>query len=256
MFSTAVHEEATKAFEAGERELPHDQPHQAPQDGIQPLDESAASRRSPSSLRYGSSAAASICRFSARCRRRARCSAAWTRSSATANSGTTGWRASTRVFIGFVAAQLIGIPLGLAMATNRLTHDLTFPILEILRPIPPLAWVPTAIIFWPTTESSIAFVIFLGAFFTVVPERARRCAQHRRAVHPRGALARIEAQRHLLENRAPGDLAEHLHRNGDRHGDHLGGRGRRGDDRRQVGSRIFHVGFVRRRATTRRSSSA
>jgi NitT/TauT family transport system permease protein len=79
------------------------------------------------------------------------------------------WLASfNRVFIGFVAAQIIGIPLGLAMATNRLTHDLTFPILEILRPIPPLAWVPTAIIFWPTTESSIAFVIFLGAFFTVV----------------------------------------------------------------------------------------
>jgi NitT/TauT family transport system permease protein len=79
------------------------------------------------------------------------------------------WVASfRRVFIGFVAAQLIGVPLGLAMATSRLTHDLTFPILEILRPIPPLAWVPAAIIFWPTTESSIAFVIFLGAFFTVV----------------------------------------------------------------------------------------
>lgn len=79
------------------------------------------------------------------------------------------WVASFhRVFIGFVAAQIIGIPLGLAMATNRLTHDLTFPVLEILRPIPPLAWVPAAIIFWPTTESSIAFVIFLGAFFTVV----------------------------------------------------------------------------------------
>ena len=79
------------------------------------------------------------------------------------------WTASFyRVFIGFVAAQLVGVPLGLAMATHRLTRQLTFPILEILRPIPPLAWVPTAIIFWPTTESSIAFVIFLGAFFTVV----------------------------------------------------------------------------------------
>jgi NitT/TauT family transport system permease protein len=79
------------------------------------------------------------------------------------------WLASFyRVFVGFVAAQLIGIPLGLAMATNRLTREFTFPMLEILRPIPPLAWVPAAIIFWPTTESSIAFVIFLGAFFTVV----------------------------------------------------------------------------------------
>jgi NitT/TauT family transport system permease protein len=73
-----------------------------------------------------------------------------------------------RVATGFVAAQIVGIPLGLAMAMNRFTHSFVFPSLEIMRPIPPLAWVPTAIIFWPTTESSIAFVIFLGAFFTVV----------------------------------------------------------------------------------------
>ncbi len=81
----------------------------------------------------------------------------------------THWGTSlTRVLAGFLAAQLIGIPLGLAMAMNRFTNQLLFPPLEILRPIPPLAWVPTAIIFWPTTELSIAFVIFLGAFFTVV----------------------------------------------------------------------------------------
>jgi NitT/TauT family transport system permease protein len=79
------------------------------------------------------------------------------------------WATSfTRVFLGFAAAQLIGIPLGLSMAMNRFTRNLVFPVLEIMRPIPPLAWVPTAIIFWPTTESSIAFVIFLGAFFTIV----------------------------------------------------------------------------------------
>lgn len=79
------------------------------------------------------------------------------------------WSASfKRVLTGFVAAQIIGIPLGLAMAINRIAKDAAFPVLEIMRPIPPLAWVPAAIIFWPTTESSIAFVIFLGAFFTVV----------------------------------------------------------------------------------------
>jgi NitT/TauT family transport system permease protein len=81
---------------------------------------------------------------------------------------THGMTSFTRVLVGFLAAQLIGIPLGLAMAMNRFTNQLIFPPLEILRPIPPLAWVPTAIIFWPTTELSIAFVIFLGAFFTVV----------------------------------------------------------------------------------------
>lgn len=79
------------------------------------------------------------------------------------------WYMSTlRVLAGFFAAMLIGIPLGLFMAVNRTFNGLAFPSFEILRPIPPLAWVPASIIFWPTQELSIAFVTFLGAFFTVV----------------------------------------------------------------------------------------
>src|SRR5215467_97138 len=73
-----------------------------------------------------------------------------------------------RVFEGFFAAMLVGIPLGLAMAVSRTFYGITFPVFEVLRPIPPLAWVPAAIIFWPTQELSIAFVTFLGAFFTIV----------------------------------------------------------------------------------------
>jgi NitT/TauT family transport system permease protein len=73
-----------------------------------------------------------------------------------------------RVLSGFLAAMIIGIPFGLAMATSRLFHDISFPVFEILRPIPPLAWVPAAIIFWPTQELSIGFVIFLGAIFTIM----------------------------------------------------------------------------------------
>jgi len=73
-----------------------------------------------------------------------------------------------RVFEGFFAAMLVGIPLGLAMAVSRTFYGITFPVFEVLRPIPPLAWVPASIIFWPTQELSIAFVTFLGAFFTIV----------------------------------------------------------------------------------------
>ena len=78
------------------------------------------------------------------------------------------FQSSRRVFSGFVAAMLIGIPLGLAMATSRVFRDITFPVFEILRPVPPLAWVPAAIIFWPTQELSIGFVIFLGAIYTIM----------------------------------------------------------------------------------------
>lgn len=73
-----------------------------------------------------------------------------------------------RVLEGFIAAQILGIPFGLGLAVNKYFRDLFFPPFEVLRPIPPLAWVPASIIFWPTTEMSIAFVTFLGAFFTIV----------------------------------------------------------------------------------------
>lgn len=73
-----------------------------------------------------------------------------------------------RVFAGFVVAQLVGVPLGLLMGMSRNFRDISFPIIEILRPIPPLAWVPAAVIFWPTPQMSMIFVTFLGAFFTTV----------------------------------------------------------------------------------------
>ena len=73
-----------------------------------------------------------------------------------------------RVLAGFIAAQIVGIPFGLALAVNRYFRDIFVPPFEVLRPIPPLAWVPASLIFWPTNEMSIAFVTFLGAFFTIV----------------------------------------------------------------------------------------
>ena len=80
-----------------------------------------------------------------------------------------GWLLSfERIGIGFLLAQLVGIPLGLAMAMNRPTFGTIFPIIEILRPIPPIAWIPISIVFWPTREQSVIFIVFLGAFWIVL----------------------------------------------------------------------------------------
>jgi NitT/TauT family transport system permease protein len=73
-----------------------------------------------------------------------------------------------RVVLGFTAAMAVGIPFGLVLAVNPYFRGIAFPVFEVLRPIPPLAWVPASIIFWPTQELSIDFVIFLGAFYTIV----------------------------------------------------------------------------------------
>jgi NitT/TauT family transport system permease protein len=73
-----------------------------------------------------------------------------------------------RILTGFAIAQVVGIPLGLLLGVKKTARELIYPVFEIMRPIPPLAWVPIAVIFWPTTELSMMFVTFLGAFFTVV----------------------------------------------------------------------------------------
>lgn len=88
---------------------------------------------------------------------------------ATTGAYWTHWGLSlTRIFIGFIAAQVIGIPLGLAMGISRVFKGFVFPVFEILRPIPPIAWIPLAILFWPTRELSIYFLVFIGAFFIIV----------------------------------------------------------------------------------------
>lgn len=73
-----------------------------------------------------------------------------------------------RILTGFIIAQIIGVPLGLLLGINNTARGIIYPVFEIMRPIPPLAWVPIAVIFWPTAELSMIFVTFLGAFFTVI----------------------------------------------------------------------------------------
>src|SRR5262245_44921317 len=80
-----------------------------------------------------------------------------------------GWVISLfRIFSGFVLALVIGVPQGLAWGVSRTLKAASFPVFEIFRPIPPLAFLPAAIYLMPTAELSIIFVIFLGAYFTIV----------------------------------------------------------------------------------------
>ncbi|MDR0550143.1 MAG: ABC transporter permease [Deltaproteobacteria bacterium] len=70
-----------------------------------------------------------------------------------------------RVFLAFLLATGLGAPVGLLMGWKKTFSDYAFPILELLRPIPMLAWVPLAILMWPGRETSIVFLTFLGSFF-------------------------------------------------------------------------------------------
>src|SRR5262249_36130883 len=56
----------------------------------------------------------------------------------------------------------------LLLALNRTAYGILFRPFEVFRPIPPIAWIPASIIFWPTQFLSIGFVTFLVAFFAIV----------------------------------------------------------------------------------------
>ncbi|MEL7637204.1 MAG: ABC transporter permease [Anaerolineaceae bacterium] len=73
-----------------------------------------------------------------------------------------------RIYLGFIIACIIGIPLGLFMGWNRTFKNFSFPTFECLRPIPVISWIPLSVIMFPLTEHSIIFLVFLGAFYPIV----------------------------------------------------------------------------------------
>jgi ABC-type nitrate/sulfonate/bicarbonate transport system permease component len=73
-----------------------------------------------------------------------------------------------RVFTGFAIAVVIAIPVGVLMGYSNVFKAVMDPLVEIVRPVPPLAWLPLAVVWFGIGLGSAAFIIFLGAFFPVV----------------------------------------------------------------------------------------
>tara|TARA_R110002049_G_scaffold98534_2_gene239862 strand:- start:939 stop:1700 length:762 start_codon:yes stop_codon:yes gene_type:complete len=70
-----------------------------------------------------------------------------------------------RVGMGYLIAACIGLPIGFLCGVWRPASDLIRPVIEALRPIPPLAWVPIAILWFGLGDASAYFLVFLGCFF-------------------------------------------------------------------------------------------
>jgi NitT/TauT family transport system permease protein len=73
-----------------------------------------------------------------------------------------------RILFGFAVATVLGVALGVLIGRYKRVRQLTFPALEVFRPIPAIAWVPMSIMLWPSNEVSIVFITFLGAFFPIL----------------------------------------------------------------------------------------
>ena len=73
-----------------------------------------------------------------------------------------------RVLLGVFVAAIIGFPLGLTVGWSRRINWLVMPVLDSIRPIPPLAWIPFSVTVFGLGLRSHVFIIFLGAFFPIL----------------------------------------------------------------------------------------
>ena len=74
----------------------------------------------------------------------------------------------TRVTTGFLLGALVAIPLGVMMGRFSMLDQLVDPLIQILRPIPPIAWIPLALAWFKIGFASILFIIFIGALFPIL----------------------------------------------------------------------------------------
>jgi NitT/TauT family transport system permease protein len=72
-----------------------------------------------------------------------------------------------RVGVGYGLAVLLGVPLGLLMGRHAWLGELLNPLLQVLRPISPLAWIPVAIVLFGVSNASTIFLIFLTSIFPI-----------------------------------------------------------------------------------------
>lgn len=81
-----------------------------------------------------------------------------------------------RVTWGFTLAVLIGVPLGLFMGWFAWAQHALNPIIQILRPISPIAWIPIAILWFGITDAAPIFLIFLASVFPITVASAAAVA--------------------------------------------------------------------------------
>lgn len=73
-----------------------------------------------------------------------------------------------RVTLGFYLAALLGIPLGILLGWWKTAQTMTNALIQFLRPISPLAWIPLAVLWFGIGDKPAIFLIFLSSFFPLL----------------------------------------------------------------------------------------
>jgi NitT/TauT family transport system permease protein len=115
-----------------------------------------------------------------------------------------------RVTWGFSLAVLVGVPFGLFLGWFRPAHQAFNPLIQILRPISPIAWIPLAILWFGVSDAAPIFLIFLASVFPITVS-ATAAVQNLQPVYLRAArnfgLGRLQLFRRVI---LPGTLPQIL----------------------------------------------
>jgi taurine transport system permease protein len=106
-----------------------------------------------------------------------------------------------RVLSGVLYGSLVGIPLGFAMGLSSVARGIFDPIVEFMRPIPPLALIPLIILWFGIDETAKIFLLFLAALFIMtIAARAGAASVRISKVHAAYSLGASRGQvlRHVI----------------------------------------------------------
>jgi ABC-type nitrate/sulfonate/bicarbonate transport system permease component len=73
-----------------------------------------------------------------------------------------------RIIIGFVGAVAIGVPIGLLMSRSKIVFDIIDPLLQFIRPVPPLAYIPLLVVWFGIGEAPKAILILVGTIPVII----------------------------------------------------------------------------------------
>ena len=77
------------------------------------------------------------------------------------------WISTARIVVGFTAAFLLAVPLGLLSGTNQVARNVLKPWVQLVQPIPSIAWVPFAFLLFGLSNNAAVFVIAIACFFPI-----------------------------------------------------------------------------------------
>lgn len=115
-------------------------------------------------------------------------------------------RSVSLVTMGFAIASALGVALGLAMGASRTIEALANPAFLFLRPIPPLAWIPLAIVWLGLGDAAKIMVIFVAAFVPSVINSFSGVRQIDKALFEASAMLDIRGWRYWAQVLIPGAL--------------------------------------------------